>query len=556
MRKKLILKIIGIVSAALILLTFTSRTIYGMTLPVVYTVTPRMDTVPVTARTAGMLDSEEASDILAGGDWRIGDVFVNNGDTVEKGSLLFSIDLRELEMHTRNMEINVRDLEISIRSKELDILRLENSIDALSHSTNLPAESEIRAPFDGLLLDVPTVYPAQRLSQGQVLGRFVDDSVLAVSFYFSIAYKDTLKPGMGVSVSLPEWMTVIPGMIESISDDDYIVNGARAVLANVHILNTGTLSEGANAMAEITGDGEERILPIEASVLRYAREDFILAPINGIITQTNLNMRSRFNRDSVLLRMSPEAIQRDDRATQRSLAELTAALELARIQLEAIYNRLELARVQLEQFTYPPDGNIYAEEDGTVFNMSVMAGGRYGLGEKLLSILPEGAPLTVRFTLGAKEGKDFGLDSSVSAVFYTLHDAQTKEQTRNSTVHSRRLSDDGGSWEYTAVIDVYEGSPLMNIGVEVTVGHPGELYFAVVPVAAVTERPDGPRVFVVRSRRGLFGEEFFVSEMNVTVLAGNPFVAALDMMGGFHAEVVTYVSRSIRDGDVVRVEGR
>jgi hypothetical protein len=54
----------------------------------------------------------------------------------------------------------------------------------------------------------------------------------------------------------------------------------------------------------------------------------------------------------------------------------------------------------------------------------------------------------------------------------------------------------------------------------------------------------------------LFGEEFFVSEMNVTVLASNPFVAALDMMGGFHAEVVTYVSRSIRDGDVVRVEGR
>jgi multidrug efflux pump subunit AcrA (membrane-fusion protein) len=526
MNKALITRIAGITTAALVGLTFTSRTIYGMNLPVVYTVTPRFDTVPLTARTIGSLDSETALHVLAGGDgWRVNNVHVSNGSTVEKGGLLFSVD--------------TRDLEISKKAKELDILRLENAIEALSGTSNLPGASSVSAPFDGRLLDVQPVFNAQRLPQGQIMGRFVDDSAFVIPFYFSVAYRDSLQRGAAVSVSLPEWMSVVPGIIESVSDSEYIVSGARTVLVRVRIANAGAMTAGAHATAEIYNGGEI-IFAAEPSTLRYAREEVILAPMNGMVTQSNLSEGSRFTRGSVLLRMSPEAVQSDSRAAQRSFAELTA--------------QLELSRMQLEQFTFPHDGNIYAEESGTVFNMAVRAGDRTGFGDRLLSILPEDAPLTVRFTLGAREGTDFGLDLPVAVTFYALHDEQPKEQRRNSAIRSCRLSDDGGSWEYTAIIEAYDGAPLMDMAVDITVGHSGEMYFAVVPISAVTEGPNGPRVFVIRSRNGLFGEEFYVSEMNVTILASNPYVAALDQMSGWH-DVVTYASSAIMDGDTVRVEG-
>ncbi|MCL1821180.1 MAG: HlyD family efflux transporter periplasmic adaptor subunit [Oscillospiraceae bacterium] len=525
MNKQLILKITGIISAALVSLTFASRTIYSANLPVVNTVAPKIDVVPLTAKTSGTLDSEAAVEVLSGGDWRVNEVFVGNGERVSKGDLLFSID--------------TKDLEIYKKTKELEILRLENSLDALNTSSNTSGASSVNAPFDGRLLDVQTVYTAQRLSQGQVLGRFVDDSAFVIPFYFSIAYADILKAGNSVSVSLSEWMSEVTGVIESVSDSDYIVNGARTVLVKVRISNAGSMTEGAYAAAEIT-DGGEVIFAAEPSVLKYAREDYLLAPISGVVTQTNLREGSRFNRGARLLSMSPETVQQDARAAQRSIAELTV--------------QHELALMQLEQLVYPADGIIYAEQDGTVFNMAVKKGARTVSGERLLSILPENAPLTVSFTLSAKEGADFGLGLPVSVVYYALN-PEPKTQRHDSAVRSYRLSDDGGSWEYTAVIDAYDGAPLMDMDVEVTVGHSGEMYSAVVPISAVSERIDGPRVYVVKSRSGLFGDEFYVEEVEVSILASNPYVAALDKIN-ILSEVVTYTSRPIMNGDTVRIEGQ
>jgi HlyD family secretion protein len=524
MNKTLITRITGITAAALVGLTFTSRTIYGMNLPVVYTVEPRFDTVPLTAKTTGILDSEAALNVIAGGDWRVSEVFVSNGNTVEKGDLLFTIDTRELE--------------IQKKSRELEILRLENAIEALNSSPNMPGASSVSAPFDGKLLDVQPVFNAQRLPQGQVLGRFVDDSAFVIPFHFSVAYRNSLRTGMSIPVSLPEWMTVVTGTVESISDSDYIVSGARTVLVRVRIPNAGVMTAGAYAAAEFV-EGGEVIIAAEPSALRYAREEFIAAPMSGMVTQTNLSEGARFNRGATLLRMSPEAVQSDSRAAQRSFAELTA--------------QLELSRMQLEQHDYPFDGNVYAEVSGTVFNMTVKTGGRTLFGEQLLSILPESAPLIVRFSLGAREGADFGLDLPVAVAFYALQ-PDPKEQRRNSTVRSYRLSDDGSRWEYTCIIEDYSGTPLMDIGVDITIGHSGEMYMSVVPISAVTEGPNGPRIFIIRNRNGLFGEEFYVSEMNVTILASNPYVAALDQH--IWNEIVTYASSSIMDGDVVRVEGR
>jgi len=382
-KKKIVLRITAIIIAILIVLTFASRTIYGMSLTVVHVAEPQFDTVPVIAKTTGTLDSEDAINVLAENGWIISEVLVDNGDTIKAGDTVFTINTEEFEAHERQLENQITDLEIREKAIELNIMRLDNTI------ASIPASS---------------------------------------------------------------------------------------------IRNSGN--------------------------------------------------------------------------TRRYLAELTAEHELLQMQLEQIQTQLELTEQELNAFTYPSEGIIFAGNDGVIFNLAVSAGDRPETGERLLSILPDNVPLKVHFQLDSREGVDFGPDDSAAISFYSLINNEPREQVSNSSISSRRLSDDGQFWEYEAKIEIYEGLPLMGIEAEITIGNTGIFYGLVVPAAAVSEGRYGPRVFVLQSRPGLFGEEFFVMEMNVTLIASNNFVAAIDLAGGFHYEMVTYASRSIMDGDIVRVEGR
>jgi len=395
MKKRIVLQIAAVIFGVLIVLTFASRTIYGLSLPVVHVVEPQFDTVPVTARTTGTMDSKTATDILAEKDWIIDEVHINNGDYIKAGDLLFTINITEFELYEGQLGNQIEDIEIRIKVKALEILRLENRINAI------PASS---------------------------------------------------------------------------------------------IRNSGT--------------------------------------------------------------------------ARRNLAELTAELEILLLQLKQTQTQLEQIKTKLDSFYYPPGGEIYAPINGTVYNLAVSAGNHPEAGKKLLSILPENAPLTVNFRLDSKEGIEFGPDDPISVSFYTMiemrvrEESQTQSQTQpqeqhcNTAISSRRLSDDGHFWEYEAFIDTYTGTPLMGIDISVTVGHSGKFYSLVVPAAAVSEGRYGPRVFVIQSRPGLFGEEFFIMEASVTVPASNNFVAAIDLPGGMHYEIVTYTSHPIIDGDIVRVVRR
>jgi len=382
-KKKIVLRVTVILTAVLIVLTFASRTIYGMSLTVVHVAEPQFDTVPVTAKSSGILSSEFAINVLAEDDWVITEVFVGNGDPVKTGDTLFTINTRDFEVYERQLENRIKDMEIGEKAIELGILRLENTI------TAIPASS--------------------------------------------------------------------------------IRNSA---------------------------------------------------------------------------------------ATRRFLAELTAEFELMQMQLEQVQTQLKQISLELDSFSYPPGGEVSAKSDGVIFNLAVKTGDHTGAGEKLMSILPGGVPLTVTFQLDSRVGVDFKPDDPVSVSFYTMIEGQPAEQKHNSYVYSIRLSDDGNFWEYEAVIDEYEGLPLMGIKTDITVGHSGVIFGLVVPAAAVSEGRYGPRVFVLENRPGLFGEEFFVMEMNVTVQASNSFVAAIDLPGGMHYEMVTYTSHPIADGDIVRVEKR
>ena len=382
-KKRIVLRITAVIITVLVVLTFASRTIYGLSLPVVHVIEPQFDTVPVTARTTGFLESEAMVDVTAEDDWLISEVLVKNGDMVRNGDVLFTISTKEYEDYEKQLENQIRDLEIGEKAGELNIMRIENRI------TDIPA-----------------------------------------------------------------------------------------------------------------------------------------------------------------------ADLRNNASTRRYRAELVAELELMQIQLELLQTRLTQVRTELEEFSYLDGGAIIANETGMILNLTVKERDRPVFGEKLLSILPDNSVLTVNFKLDAREGVEFDIDVPVTVTFFTQIGTQPKEQKHDTVVSSRRLSDDGQSWEYKAFIDEYEGSPLMSIKTDITIGHLGIFYGLVVPVAAVSEGRYGPRVFVIQSKPGLFGEEFFVMEANVTVQASNNFVAAIDLPGGYHYEMVTYTSRPIMDGDIVRVEGR
>ena len=239
--------------------------------------------------------------------------------------------------------------------------------------------------------------------------------------------------------------------------------------------------------------------------------------------------------------MKETKTQAGRRALQRNINEITA--------------QLALATKQKERYQYPTGGEVYAEADGIIADLAIGEGTSPSFGEVLVSIYSEGSPLTAHFSLPIKDGADFAVGDSVSVAYYTtLDDGEVIRETKPSRINSRELSGDGKNWEYSASVMLYEGVPLMDA--EISFGNiDGEKFDMVAPVSSVISLSRDPFVFVLNKRNGRFGDEYYVTKVDVTVQASNPFLAALDstyLSPGM--EIIVYTSMPLKDGDIVTVK--
>lgn len=255
------------------------------------------------------------------------DVFVNEGDMVQAGTKLFSID----SPNARTAVDKARQ-DVEARQKEVDQL-----IEAGDNLT-------VRAEFDGKLTmvqDLPEV--GEEISSGMTLATLVDDRTMKLEQYYSYAYENDIYAGQSVTVSIPAVMEQLSGRIVEVNKVSRISpEGSRLFQVLIELSNPGVLGEKMAASAVIEANGQT-IYPYEQGTLEYNRSIEVKTKVSGKVEWEHLLnymdvsagqelMRITGDKNDVELYNAQEALktaEEDLKKAEENLANLNAVAPIS-----------------------------------------------------------------------------------------------------------------------------------------------------------------------------------------------------------------------------------
>ena len=225
-----------------------------------------------TVEGSGTASAKQSASITINTAGTVMDVYVNEGDLVEAGTPLFSIDSPAAQDL-----VNKARTELEVREKELSDLR-----EAANNLT-------VTAEFSGKLLGIETEYQVgQEIGKDVTLCQLVDDRTMRLEQYYSYAYENNIYAGQSVTVSIPSVMESLPGTVAEVNKVSRIsAEGSKLFQVVVELKNPGVLTKDMLASAVITADGME-IYPYEQGKLEYNRTVDVKTQVSGEIQWINL----------------------------------------------------------------------------------------------------------------------------------------------------------------------------------------------------------------------------------------------------------------------------
>lgn len=230
-----------------------------------------INTITSTVEGSGVAKAKDSSSITLTTAGTVLDVYVKEGDYVEQGTPLFSIDSPNADAAV----VKARS-DLDAKQKELD-----NLYEAANSLT-------VRAEFGGKLLETQKYEPGDPISAGTTIAKLVDDRTLRLEQYYSYAYEKDIYVGQDVMVSIPSVMEQRPGKVVEVNKVSRISpEGSKLFQVVVTLNNPGTLTEKMAASAAITAGGQT-IYPYEQGELAYNRTQEIQVKAEGDIISCKL----------------------------------------------------------------------------------------------------------------------------------------------------------------------------------------------------------------------------------------------------------------------------
>lgn len=223
-------------------------------------------------------------------------------------------------------------------------------------------------------------------------------------------------------------------------------------------------------------------------------------------------------------------------------------------ELEIVEGELELYKEQV-----PYDGKVYAENNGIISEVKVNTGDLTKEGDILAAITDEAQSMSVKFSFGVTDdvlcrvGDEIQLTYMETAWYEGK--PTTEEKNAQTTIVKREYDTEKKQYFFYADIDnsnkkFYEGQKI-----KVNYIISADLYENVVPLNAISLDENRDKVvYVLQSREGLFGEEYYVKKVKVDQLEKNNVKSAItgDDISTY-SEVVVSSSRALTSGETVRV---
>ncbi|MFH1747851.1 MAG: efflux RND transporter periplasmic adaptor subunit [Planctomycetota bacterium] len=272
----------------------------------------RWDTLRETVRGIGTLQAAETVEIKPEIDGLITEIHIAEGDAVEKGQILVSIDdeklrrqlaagkaalraatvrrdeaLREYRriqnLFDRGIEIqDARDrTEATYLAADAEVARMEAEVQLLQARLD---DTRILAPFDGVISE-HSVDPGDYVKAGDYLATLHRISQMEVAFTVPERFMGRVKPAQPVAVTVTAFPErEFPGEVYFVSPQ--IDKTTRDFLVKARVENQdGLLKPGAFGTAVVTIDVHEQVPVVPEKALVATRTGYIVYVVNNHIAR-------------------------------------------------------------------------------------------------------------------------------------------------------------------------------------------------------------------------------------------------------------------------------
>lgn len=193
--------------------------------------------------------------------------YVEAGDEVQAGDLLYVLDSSEAEDDILENEVELEELYEQLAD-------LQESI----------AGQEVTAPFSGRVKSIQAK-EGKNVQNGAALANLVDDTYMKATLYFSYAYQNDISVGSSVTASFPDQMLTLTGTVTDVRYVDYTTTeGMKCFAVTIRVENPGSLTEGTTVTCWLDkGDGTY-IYAVDDGKLEYNQSESITAGASGELT--------------------------------------------------------------------------------------------------------------------------------------------------------------------------------------------------------------------------------------------------------------------------------
>lgn len=281
---------------------------------------------------------------------------------------------------------------------------------------------------------------------------------------------------------------------------------------------------------------------------QQALDDFLNDP--GTMDEESRRQQEQALRDAVQEAAYGEADAKRDRdqaikAAEREVEDILfpegsdSALSVSQMNLAALKEELEpFTRILNEE------GIIKSNMAGTVTDIFVSAGGRVPDGAAVL-LTDDTLPCQFKVFLDKEQKKYIGVGDSV---FVKLDGGSSLETTVDYFMESQTIP---GSFEVTIELPQNMGIP--GLSGKIIYSKQGEKFECCISPEAVYRTDTRSYVYVLRSREGILGEEYYVEEVTVKVIDQNDTWVAIESSAlDKESKIITSADQEIHKGDVVR----
>lgn len=543
----------------MLILTFFSNTIMNYSLPEVAVQYVESASITAQIRGSGMVESDDPYKILINETRKIESVLVREGDTVQKGDILFTLadkESEELDQARKDLDAAVSAFELGllngsvsntsihnaetgnvssvqtylnrITAADNKIERLENEIEDLDrritelsnqqkylgYTTPDTSDEQLRVGNAQKALDADPVKKALDLIQEY-------ENKIAEYQSTIDEYERGIITGWDVS----------GGDIYTVSEEDY----------QLALINKARYEQLIAEEKPITEDLEARAAyDAKVNELNSANEA-LEAETNSVTNSSNsISMQI----DSLNMEQQDKQKQLNEANEDRTqlLTDIAAELNLSD-QLDKI-NEMKENIKDLEEKSV---GTVVeAPISGTMSSISLTAGQETTPGQEFATMLPEGSGFTMSFSVSNDQARKLNPGIQADLVNSWRYDNVTV------TLASIRPDPNDPSQKKLLVFNV-EGNVTAGQSISVAVGDRSANYDMVVPNSAIREDSNGKFVLIVESRATPLSTRYTATRVDVEVLASDDTRSAIT--GGLYPYdyVVTTSDKPVNAGQQIRL---